>query len=124
MNKIIESFNNTSGKVISLNRDATELIFSQKYNGIDIKIIGEEACLQCQAQKVDLYNTVITQIEAGAFAYAPIEEFILPPTIQIINQKFIGAFERPIRYIRAMKYFLITIDNEGAIICWRKIKKR
>ena len=45
-------------------------------------------------------------------------------SIQIINQKFIGAFERPIRYIRAMKYFLITIDNEGAIICWRKIKKR
>lgn len=35
---------------------------------------------------------------------------------------FIGPFENTIRDIQAMKYFVVTVDTCGTIVCWRKTK--
>lgn len=43
-------------------------------------------------------------------------------TISLLNSTFIGPFETTIRSIQAMKYFVVTVDTNGTIICWRKTK--
>ena len=43
-------------------------------------------------------------------------------TISVENSTFIGPFETTIRSIQAMKYFIVTVDSNGTIVCWRKTK--
>ena len=83
----ITGFNDATGKITSLNKELSELIFSDsKFNDVTIKIIGSNAGINGKFTKIDMSLTEIETIESnGFFSCSNLRELTLPSTLKLIG---------------------------------------